>query len=59
MGLPVLAAAPVIKAGGIPLVAKILAALGITGIAANELKKCESGSFEEQLALGEQFYHSE
>ena len=39
MGLPVLAAAPVIKAGGIPLVAKILAALGITGIAANELKK--------------------
>ena len=39
MGLPVLAAAPVIKAGGIPLVAKILAALGITGLAANEMKK--------------------
>ena len=29
----------VIKAGGIPLVAKILAALGIGGLAANELKK--------------------
>ena len=31
--------AGIVKAGGIPLVAKILAALGITGIAANELKK--------------------
>ena len=29
----------VAKAGGIPLVAKILAALGITSLAANELKK--------------------
>ena len=33
------ATATVVKAGGIPLVAKILAALGITSVAANELKK--------------------
>ena len=33
------APAAVVKAGGIPLVAKILAALGITGLAANEMKK--------------------